>query len=302
MRAKFILTQVPETYCPECKAYPFQINLKNLRKYFYSEPIICGKCGAKIDWWSTLLRHLDWQFPDDVFGLIGALVTRFNVEMKRNESIAIDFESFGIPTNSKILSIGYSPNGGLIPLEVHGNAPRRHFNPHKIALFGMPFGDPTDSTEVIVSANWIIDSFADNAWQNLIQAFEAYAIFKYSVAIIPANVAVESTLYNIMQTFLVRYSSKKRIEDFLDSRATYSHQLNILLPLVANTFSFPKLPDNIRGNLNRLRNLRNDLAHKGASEIPIAKADCANLLTAAVFGLGYLSILEKHMESSIKIP
>lgn len=104
-----------------------------------------------------------------------------------------------------------------------------------------------------------------------------------------------------MQTFLFRYSSKKRIEDFLDSRATYSHQLNILLLLVASTFSFPKLPDNIRGNLNRLRDLRNDLAHKGASEVPIAKEDCANLLNTAVFGLGYLSILESHMKNSTKV-
>ena len=69
--------------------------------------------------------------------------------------------------------------------------------------------------------------------------------------------------------------------------ATYSHQLNVLLPVVAALGKVPPLLDSIRGVLNRLNKLRNYQAHRALSPSPLTKHDAAELLTAALLGVAY---------------
>jgi hypothetical protein len=45
--------------------------------------------------------------------------------------------------------------------------------------------------------------------------------------------------------------------------ATYGNQLNIILPEILFSLKLPTLNDLIRGKLNRLKDLRNLLAHDG---------------------------------------
>lgn len=296
MNIEFTRTVIPDTPCSECKAASFPIDSNYLRKYFFSEDIICSKCKAKLDWWSLLLRHLEWNFPFYLYGLVGALDTLIMLKMKPNEVTVLDMSEVGIPKEAKILHIGYTPNGnGLFPLEIHGNTPIRHFTPHKISLFGRPFGEPATETPVAVSITWIQTFFTEDSWQNLIQAFEAYSIGKFNSAIIPANVAVESKLNQVLRLHLNKVASVDRVAEFLDTRATYSYQLNILLPLITTHLGYPKMPNHIRGFLNTLRDLRNDIAHKGKLERQLDKRQSAELLCAAVFGLGYINLLEDSM-------
>jgi len=77
----------------------------------------------------------------------------------------------------------------------------------------------------------------------------------------------------------------------LESGATYSHQLNVVLPAFVSILKMPCLPDNIRGSLNRLRKLRNDMAHRGGLDIPIEKETAAEYLCAALFGFHYLKLI-----------
>jgi len=291
-------SDAPGTPCSECKAFSFPLNLENLTNYFWGKPIICPKCSAKLDWWTLLLRHFDWNFPHYLYGIVGATDTRLMIRMKPNEVLKLDMIALGIPADAKILHINYTPNGkGLFPLEVHGNTPIRHFTPHQIILFGRPFGEPAPETPVAVSISWIQTTSADESWQNLVQAVEAYSIGKFQSAIIPANVAVEAKLSNVLQNHLSRFSSVDRVSDFLETRATYSYQLNILLPMLASYSGFPQLPDHIRGNLNLLRDHRNDLAHKGAPAKPLNKPNCARMLCSAIFGLGYVSLFECNLNN-----
>lgn len=259
----------------------------------------CPKCEAKLDWWDLIIRHFDWPISSYLYGVVGGMNTSVMIHMKPNEIFTLDLEQIGIPTNAKILSLGYTPNGkGLFPIEVHGNMPYRHFIPHKIQLFGRPFGEPAEKTPVAVGISWVQVDEENQLWNNLVEAFEAFSIHKYQSCIIPANVAVEAKLNKLLDDYLSRHASNKRVTDFLSSGATYSHQLNILLPLISNIEGFPILPEHIRGGLNELRDYRNKIAHKGVSSKPLDKLITGRLLCSATFALGYLNLLEAKISKN----
>ncbi len=292
---------VPNTVCSECKASEFPIDSIYLRRYFFSEAIVCSKCGHKLDWWSVLYQHAEFKVPFNLFGLVGAISTIFTVQMKPNEVSKIDLSEVQIPKDAQILFINYTANGeGVWPIEIHSNSPIRHFIPHTINLFGRPTQKSTVSTPIAVFVVWVNTSFTEESWLNLVQAFSAYSNDMFASAIIPANVAIESRLIRVLNDYIGKFASKEKVEEFLEGRATYSYQLNVLLPLITHLTNFPKLPDHIRGFLNKLRDHRNDLAHKGKLDSDIDKSLCAKLLCASVFGFGYVELLEEHLKHAIE--
>lgn len=245
-----------------------------------------------------LYRHFEWEHSSYFFALIGGINSWIKIYLKPNETLTLDFVRLGIPKDAKILHLGYTPNGqGVFPVELHGNTPIRHIIPKKIQLFGKPFGDIESEDQeipIIVSVDWIPMDENNELWYNLIEAFEAFAVGQYKSTIIPANVAIESKLYSILLNYFENLCSKEKSTDFLSNAATYSYQLNILLPLLSDKIDFPKLPEFIVGNLNRLRKLRNDIAHKG-STAKINKNECSNLLLSTVFCMSYLILFEKEL-------
>ncbi len=260
--------------------------------------MICPKCNTELNWWSLLLRHFDWGYSTYLYSIIGAFNTSLMITMKPNEIFELNLEKIGIPKEAKILQINYTPNGeGLFPIEIHGNTPVRHFIPNKILLFGRPLGEPKQKTKIAVNINWV-EIENNELWNNLIEAVEAFSISKFKSAIIPANVAVEAKLNQILNKYLLSKDlSAKKINSFLTNGATYSYQLNILLPLLVNFEKFPILPDIIRGKLNTLKNYRNKIAHKGTFEKPVNKKEIGELLCSVFFALAYLDLLEKKINS-----
>ena len=292
MKIKLLSTDTRGTPCSECKAYSFPITSELIEDYFYRRELICPKCKTKLDLWNLLIRHFEWGIPSYLYSLVGANDTSAEIIMKPNEVFFLDLEKIGISNESRILRIAYSPQeSGLLPIEMYQI---RHFIPNKIHLFGKPFREIREQTRVLVTIDWVENNQENELWQNLIEAVEAFSIKKIQSAIIPANVAVESRLTPIISEYLGKIVSKQKVSDFLSTGATYSHQLNILLPLLTTFENFPIMPDFLRGNLNSLRSLRNDLAHKGKLD-NIDKPKVANLLCSAILGLTYLNILEKHL-------
>ena len=113
--------------------------------------------------------------------------------------------------------------------------------------------------------------------------------------IVPANVAVESAMSRLLTSYLERFVSKKRVEEFLENAATYGHQLNVVLPVIASLTSLPLIPDHVRGALNKLRELRNDLAHSGAPKQQLDHATSAELLCGALFGFHYVRHVQQEL-------
>jgi hypothetical protein len=147
-----------------------------------------------------------------------------------------------------------------------------------------------------IFVTWVPMSPDDAAWTNLVTAFSNYVAAcalgaNYEASLIPANVAVEARLFRFVERRLLKVAFKRRVKGFLTSNATYNHQLNILLPLIiSENIGVPSLPDELRERLNRLNELRNDVAHDGHCTPPLSKDDCAELITASLFAFRYLGI------------
>ena len=61
---------------------------------------------------------------------------------------------------------------------------------------------------------------------------------------------------------------------------------------MASLAGLTKIPDDIRGQLNRLRDFRNQIAHHGTTDSPLQKEDTAEVLCAALFGFRYIRLIE----------
>lgn len=284
------------TPCDNCKKIEFEVSEVNLLNYFMDKKMVCSVCGIKVDWWKLLLRHFKWEFKDYTYGLIGAINTGIQIQIDPNQVITIDLNAIGIPNAAKILNINYTPdNGGVFPLEIHGNSPTRHIIPHKIYLYGRPTKADPSTTLVNVSITWIDSEPESELYINFVTAIEAFVVNKFEEAIIPANVTVEAKLTKVMKEYLAKFASKENVKSFLNDAATYSHQLNLMLPILAKNEAFPELPTHIRGLLNSLRTHRNTIAHDGRLLKAVDKSNMAELMCASFFGYGYLNLLEKHL-------
>jgi hypothetical protein len=255
----------------------------------------CPNCGAELDWWKIILKTTRDIFPFFIFGSIGAQSTVFKIKLVPDQSITLKFVDHGIPPDARILYINYTPQGpSLFPVEMHGNTPQRHIIPRVVTLYPVPSGSGLQKeTQISVLVIWVSNTLDNESWQNMVDAFHAYSIDSYQSMVIPANVAVESTLKRLLMSFLDKTDiSTKRVEGFLDDGATYSHQLNVLLPALLSFTDAPLLPDHIRGLLNQLRKLRNKMAHSGGLGEPIGKDDAAEYICAALFGFRYFNLIE----------
>lgn len=285
----------PWIRCPSCGA-PIGFSSEKLASHFEGRRLKCVKCGSEHDWWAVACREIADNFMfNQAFTLVGAESSIFTLVLLPNQQLTFKLSDHGMPKDAKVLYINYTPSGGgLFPLEFHGNVPRRKHPSDEITIFPVPFGNKGEpqATEVSVLVSWISSSRDDESYQNLIDAFEAYSGEKYAAMVVPANVAVESALSRLLTPFLQLYVPKKRAEEFLDTAATYSHQLNVLVPVLTSLLKCPPLPDHLRGTLNRLRSLRNQLAHQGVLEQPLASTEAAELLCSALFGLHYVRMLQ----------
>ena len=209
----------------------------------------------------------------------------------------MNFSDYGIPTDAKILYINYTTHEiDAFPVELHGNTSTRHVIRNKITLYPVYNSQENapDKINVSVYITWVLHDEND-AFQNLVMALESYANNQFESSVIPANVSVEATLNRLLNNYLSSIIGKKRSEEFLENAATYSYQLNVILPLILHNTSLPKFSDEIRGKLNRLNKLRNQIAHNGVLDEETNKEEMAELLTAAIFGFRYLNFLNDKL-------
>jgi hypothetical protein len=274
--------------------------------YFSSVPIDCPDCKKPIDWWDVILSATREHFMlTGAFHVLGAITTAFKAPLKREAVTPMDFVSQGVPEDAIILSVNYTGHGELTPIQCHSNVPRYDPLNKKVAVYGASYGKDRPDGGVAVAVTWVAPGSDEIGLCQLIDAARAYDAARYDSLIVPANVAVESTLGTAVYDWLTAFCGKERAERFLADAAVYSHQLNVLLPIACHTIGFKSLPDHIRGILNQLRCLRNDVAHRGVPSTPPSKDSAAEFLTAAVFGFHYAQLFHakvKCARSNGKLP
>jgi hypothetical protein len=295
--------QLPYFRCTHCDEF---IPIKDARiaqLYFATSEIPCPFCKRPLDLWDVLLKEIREVWPLNVFALVGAQGVITTIRLLPDEPFKLSLTDLAIPRDAKILDINYtSQDGSLIALESQTNNPHRfiHDIRHEIVLHPVPFryGEPKTETTVLVSITWVPHTANDEAWENLINACRAYYSHQFWSAVMPANVAVEARLARLLTSFLEQFVGRERVNRFLEDAATYSYQLNVLLPVFAELRRIPQLPDKIRGHLNSLRSLRNAIAHKGTIQPP-CQEDIANSLCAALFAFHYLNLIEEQILTAL---
>jgi hypothetical protein len=292
----------PWIACPECGNVHPRVLPDLFAAYFGAVPVECPSCGKPIDWWLAILSATRKHFMlTGAFQVLGANTTIFEASLRKETVTLIDFVSQGVPEQAIILSVNYTGQGELLPIQIHSNVPRYDPLNKEVAVYGASFGKDLPDAGVAVAVTWIAPGFDEIGIRQLIDAARAYDAKRYDSLIVPANVAVESALGTAMYDWLTAFCGKERVETFLADAATYSHQLNVLLPVACYTIGVKPLPEHIRGVLNQLRGLRNDVAHRGVLSISPSKDLAAEILTAAVFGFNYAQLFHAQVKRARSI-
>jgi hypothetical protein len=231
---------------------------------------------------------------------IGARKSVIQTTLRANQITAVDFHLSLIPEDSRVINIHYNATydtpartGTLQAVEIYQNPMFREVNPLGAAFYGIPHGTPPyPDANLVIGVTWV-PNLTDESRMRLVDAFLYYLENRYHGALISANAAVEFRLGSLLTALLKRVPvGKGRIEDFLQSASTYSYQLNVLLPTFVSFTKGPVFPEFLRGKLNGLNRLRNDLAHGTIRGDAVGGDEAAQALCAAVFGLHYLNVVE----------
>jgi hypothetical protein len=271
--------------------------------YFRGDETRCPTCDEpEPDLWAAVD-----EFPFEPFnGLAGACRSAGSVPLLPGSN-EIALSTLGVPDDARVLNAIVMPGPApevleewmRDPLGELGPETREQLNvvapvssfdgevPHVLSLVGQePANAALMPTVVSISVSWIATTDRSLPWRLLADAVVALERHQPTSVAIWACTAVEAAVYDLADRALASsHIGKDRREPFLQDRATFSWQLNVLLPLIFDLTSVPPMSDELRKRLNTIRKTRNQLAHGNDVDVT---GDARMLLKSAVFGLHFL--------------
>jgi len=282
--------------CPECNQI-LPVPTQLFEAYFLTGRAPCPRCEVALDWWSVVRASTRQAFPSSALMLAGAETRMFRTTLGVDERKEIAFSDYGIPEEAEIIRVNLTSNGSALPHIHLGNEPFREPFPNRIFVRGQKAGDLPGDGPLVVSVTWFARGPTDSSIRHLVEAARHYEAMRFDAVVLPANIAVEAKLGPVVHDALTGFCGRDRLRSFLNDAATYSHQLNIVVPMIAALVQAPRLPEEIAGILNRLRGLRNDVVHKGSCNQQ-SQDDAADYITAALFGIQYSALLQKLVDEA----
>ena len=288
--------------CPKC-CYILPPLVECAPVYFKEGHVICKHCGEMVDLWQAVTGHAKaLSMTSLALGSLGAAQTSVRMEIETGKYYEVDLTKFGAAADAKILAVCYSPQGGehgsVMPTECHGNVPARRIIGTTLHIVGLPLGKgPVPRLgKASISVIWIRGEESD-AWPYLVSAFEAAAACEYAPALVFAQSAVEISMMPVIARRFRRHASAEYVKRFMNEALTYGYALNVVLPYLCAEVGSPKMPDVVRGSLNKLRRIRNKIIHEGTKASPTSPEDAMEGLSAAAFGFEYLRFVEPSLSS-----
>lgn len=286
--------------CPICKlAFPPLVEAAS--EYFDRGAATCSRCGYEADLWEVTLRYaIAVPSIPSALTSIGANWGHIVIELKTGELQTINLTNHGVPADARILFVSYTPQtiqgteGGVTPLEWHGNSRMHRVVGTALRLYGIPIigaGTLPRTGKVGIHFVWI-RAEASQSWPYLLSAFESIASGDHTLAMVFAQSAVEISMMPTISRRLRRRAGAKRVDAFMKDGLVYSHALNVVLPYLCGEVGIRPMPDAVRGSLNKLREKRNAIIHEGVRSSDISFADATEGLTAAVFGFEFMQHAE----------
>lgn len=321
------LTIEPGIHCASChrvcpitiKVYRRQLDLYDpnavesidlFDQFFSGEVVTCWFCDAPMDLWERCAEAID---NNHAFGfgvsLVGGTQTVFDFRIARDELVQIDLATKDVPPLASVLSVNCTVNTegqehSVYPVPVLGNriASRMRI-PHRLAFHGRAFPgtDPLGRSLVHCFVSWHVAPDGDDGWSHLLDALTDFADGDLRGAIVPANIAAESSLTASISASMRGWVGAQRVERTLVD-AGYANILKTLMPFVCGALELPVLDATIVSRLDHLRDFRNKVAHRGAFEKEPTRTDVRDLLVAAVFGFRYGRHLRDKIASQGRAP
>ncbi len=213
--------------------------------------------------------------------------------MEAGQVHVVDLTVFGVPADAKILAVSYTPLGRVRPLEWHDNVPARHISGTVLHLLGLPIGKGRVPRfgNVSISVVWVRGEESDG-WPYLVSALSAATASDYAPSLVFAQAAVEISMMPIIESRFRQHASADQVKGFMSDALTYGYALNVVLPYLCAELRIAKLPDAIRGSLNRLRKMRNCIIHEGTKAAAVSPEDTMEGLSAAAFGFEYMRYVQ----------
>lgn len=283
----------PDPGCGSVQAPPSK---EDFVDYFEGRLWLCPACRHSEDLWSLLLaRTLDDHplMPGIVSLGLGAF-TIVTTPLNRDVTLTVDFAEHGIPNDATIIDIVATPetaSGGpaLFPalgiqhLQIRGL-------PHSLVLHPVLWpstqatGGPA-ATQVNILIIWV-PAATEPEQEPLFSAGKAFTTGDYRGAIMPAQIAIELKLGQVLGDHFSQFAGKDAVRRFLNDGATYGYQLRFLLPSLFQAAGAPPLPDAVAAALQSLRRKRNRVGHE---HHPTERAEAAPMLLGGVFGYQYVA-------------
>jgi hypothetical protein len=280
--------------CGKCHAFLVPPGHGDFTKYFFGGDWVCPKCGAHQRLWNKLLEAMleeNELVPGTIaLGLAASTIATF--AMVLGQGIEVSLDEIGVPEDAIPLNVFLTPSSNddqspvfpaLMLQRLQREVPR-HF-----VLRPIEFpGDPPDAGGVVnLMVTWLAPT-GEPEIEPLVAAADAFDLKNYRGVIVPANIAVEAKLNNVMAAHYAQFSSKSKVKEFLGvGGASYGHQVQSLWPSLFSFTSAPPFPTALFQNLNQLRSLRNKVAHEHQD---ITRIDAATMLLTALFGYRYLAV------------
>lgn len=294
-------TARPVLMCFKCSALaPVEREDTVVRETLLGKPPQCPKCSAAIDVWKNTRFALMRGDGLALATQVGAHHTSVLYRLGVGEISTFDLRDKGVPCDAMLLRIvhrAFPDKFTIADLDATDTARAPGFDVH---VLGVRLGD-NDATDMQAqtTVTWAIHDADDDGRRSLNRALMAVATGRPNEAIIPANVAVEVTLGRVLTEHMRAIGiSEKRIDPFMTDAATYSHQVNVLLPLVLDGSGAPAMSDALRGTLNRLRGLRNAVGHTGKPKEPVTHEVVGECVAGAVFGFHYVRLAAEFLAAS----
>lgn len=266
--------------------------------FFKSEEILCPFCQKPLNLWIVFKSLLGEQVFGHHYSLLGCKGKFREIKLKPNETFILDLsDDIG---DGDLLYINYTPGpGGVQPIELHSNTPLPHIRQKTIYLYGRPLDNDASETGINCFYWFAPDILSDDLGMRLLlDAFKRYYEDNYRYMVISAFTAVEIAQYGFFSGLLTssKISYSKKVEPFLTKNATFSSQLRVLLPFLADKMKFPMLPTEVYDGLENLRKDRNDLVHRGKPKKGLESQRIKNELVGALFAFKYYKLMIRELE------
>lgn len=269
-------------------------------EYFTKGFVTCQNCGAEVNVWEVASNYA--AVLPGPWGLtsLGAAQSRFAITMETDKFTEVQLTDHGVPEDAKVLNITYNSEwqeiGSVFPQETHGNTPMRRFVGTTLRLIGRPLGEGVVPRKggVNISVIWV-RSEDSLAWPYIVSALESFGERDYSPALMFAQSAVEISIMPIVAQRFKRHAANDSVRKFMSGELSFGHAFNIVLPYFCGELGLPKLPDDVRGGVNRLRKMRNQIVHEGIRSASINHQEAAAAIAAAAVGFEYMRFVAPEL-------